>query len=65
MLLQLFVYQHGKQPRTQGFIFAPVALALRKNPGPGWSRDTFISCNPWGGPTVTAPNGNYFGHVLQ
>ena len=37
------------QPRTQGFIFAPVALPLRKNPGPGWSRDTFISCNPWGG----------------
>ena len=26
------------QPRTQGFIFAPVALPLRKNPGPGWSR---------------------------
>ena len=27
-----------RQPRTQGFIFAPVALPLRKNPGPGWSR---------------------------
>ena len=27
-----------KQPRTQGSIYAPVALPLRKNPGPGWSR---------------------------
>ena len=26
------------QPRTQGSIYAPVALPLRKNPGPGWSR---------------------------
>ena len=26
------------QPRTQGSIYAPGAVPLRKNPGPGWSR---------------------------
>ena len=30
------------------FISAPVALPLRKNPGPGWSRDVFICFTPWG-----------------
>ena len=27
-----------KQSRTQASIYAPGALPLRKNPGPGWSR---------------------------
>ena len=37
------------QPRTQASIYAPGALPLRKNPGPGWSRDTYIFVSPWGG----------------
>ena len=37
------------QHRTQASIYAPDALPLRKNPGPGWSLDTSIFVNPWGG----------------